>query len=140
VTHPRQQIRDAAIALLDAVPGLTGRVEGMRTRATVDDELPVVLVYSTRETSTRETVKRGLMRVATLAIEIRVKAAGDIGAAVDALCAEVEAAMESDPGLSRKARDSVLAATTIGLDGEGDHRQAVATLEYQVTYRTTPAA
>jgi len=141
VTHKREQIRAAIVAALGQQATLTGKVFAMRVRRTSDEELPVVLVYPTREASELADMKRTLSRALTVAIEIRDKttSTGDIGAGIDDLAVAVEAAMIADPSFGRLALNSYLAATTIELDGEGDFRQAVAVLEYQVTYRTPGA-
>lgn len=139
MTHKRQSIRDAIVAALNADPGLSGSVFSMRTRPTQDNELPCVIVYATRETSELEPLNRSkLLRTVIFAIECREKAVGDIGAAIDDLCETVEGVMDDDPSFGRLARHSFLSSTQIGLDGEPDERQAVATLEYTVTYRTAP--
>lgn len=128
MTHRRQSIRKAIAA---AIGGVT-----TRTRPTQDSELPARIVYTLKETSGLANLRRALERPASVAIELRVKATGDLDDALDAQCEAVEAAMEIDPTFGRLAINSFLASTTIGLDGEGDSAQGVATLEYQVTYRT----
>ena len=128
MTHKRQSIR---VAIATAIGG-----EATRTRPTADTELPAKLVYTLREASGLVTVARSLERTLTAVVEIRASSTGAIDDALDALCETVEAAMAADPTFGRLAITSWLASTTIGLDGEGDTRQAVATLEYSVMYRT----
>ncbi len=128
MTHRRQQIRTA---IAQAIGG-----ETTRFRPTADSELPVKLVYTLAEKSGLADLKRTLQRVVSVGIEIRAASTGQLDNALDALCEEVEAAMADDPSFGRLALNSHLASTSIGLDGEGEQRHAVAVLEYQVTYRT----
>lgn len=128
MTHKRQSIRQAVAT---AVGGTA-----TRTRPTTDDELPAVLVYTLRETSELAQLRRALERTVSVIVEIRAKSTGAIDDALDALCETAEAAMEADPTFGGLAITSFLASTSVGLDGEGDYRQAVASLEYQVIYRT----
>lgn len=138
MTHKRQLIRDEIVQILDGDPILQGRVSSMRTRATQSNELPCVIVYAIREASELQTLGRALLRTATFLVECREKAVDDLGAAIDNLCEVVEARMDNDPSFDRTALNSWLSGTQIGLDGEADERQAVATLEYTVQYRTKP--
>jgi hypothetical protein len=128
MTHARQSIRQAVAAAVGGV--------ATRTRPTQDAELPAVIVYALKESSELAAVRRSLERTLSVIVEIRAASTGAIDDALDALCEAAEAAMDADPTFGRLAVTSFLAATTIGLDGEGDDRQAVATLEYQVIYRT----
>lgn len=128
MTHKRQSIRQA---IATAVGGVATRM-----RPTTDDELPAILVYTLRETSGLAAMRRSLERTVSVIVELRAKSTGAIDDALDALCETVEAAMESDPTFGRLAITSFLASTTVGIEVDGDFRQAVATLEYQVIYRT----
>lgn len=128
MTHQRTLIRRA---IATAVGGVTTRV-----RPTQPGELPAIIVYALRETSELQTIRRALLRTASVQIELRLAETDALDDELDAACAGVEAAMAADPTFGRLALNSWLSATTIGLDRQGDRNQAVATLEYQVEYRT----
>lgn len=134
--HKRQLIREAIRDLLGKDPVLKGRVTTTRTRPTETAELPVVIIYGLQETSERSTINRTLTRTLTIAIEIRASSAGALDDTLDGLCRTVERTMASNPVLSGLAIDSGLGGTDIGLDGDGEARQALATLRYAVLYQT----
>lgn len=136
MTHKRQRIRDAVVATLAAIPGWEGRVHANRARPTEQKELPVALVYSLSEDSEPISMSRTLMRRLTLAIELRTSVLLALDNAVDDFAEAAEKAMAADPRMGRRAINSTLVSTTIGLDGEGESRQAVATLTYTIQYQT----
>lgn len=134
--HPRQTIRDAIKAILNATPGFEGRVDTTRSRPTSTSELPCIIIYTLQETSGRSSTGGGLLRTLNVGIEIRTASSGEIDDALDDLALVVERAMLADPRLGGLAIDTYLTATAVGLDGEGESRQAVATLSYTVLYGT----
>lgn len=136
MTHKRKRIRDAVVAVLEAVPGWEGRVFANRARPTENAELPVVLVYSLAEDSNEISTGGTLLRDLTVAIEARTNVSLELDDALDEMAAKVETAMAADRRLGRRAISSRLSGTNMGLDGEGESRQAVATLTYIVQYQT----
>lgn len=136
MTHKRQTIRDAVVAIIGTVPTLTGRVVSTRTRPTDVKELPCAIVYTLSETSAPFSVSGTLQRTLSVAVELRISASDAIDAALDALCQSVEQAIAADPRLGRRAINTALTSTVIGLDGEGEVKQALATLTYTVIYTT----
>jgi len=139
VTHKRQKIRHAMRGILAAHPDLTGRVFTTRARPVEQAELPVVILYGLEESAERITYQGALQRSLVVAVEIRISSAGFLDDALDNLCALVEALFAMNRNIGGLALDSVLSATSIGLDGEGEARQAIATLRYTVKYSTDPA-
>jgi hypothetical protein len=115
---------------------LAGRVASTRTRPTDVSELPCAIVYTISETSDVFSVSGTLVRTLTAAVELRISAADAIDAALDMLCESVEQAIAASRRLGGKAINCVLTSTVVGLDGEGETRQALATLTYTVTYTT----
>jgi len=136
VSHKRKAIRHAMRDVLLASPTLSGRVFTTRARPTETRELPVVILYALDENAERINYQGSLMRALSVAVEIRATAAGSLDDALDDLCAEVERVLAAARQLAGLAADSVLASTAIGLDGEGEARQAIATLRYNVRYQT----
>lgn len=139
MTHKRQRIREAVVAILEAIPEWQGRVFPNRTRPTEAAELPVALVYSLNEDTDVVTMGGTLQRSLTLSIEIRASASGAIDNVLDDLAQKAEKAIAADPRLGRRAIHSRLSGTTLGLDGEGESRQAVLTLTYIIQYQTDGA-
>lgn len=139
MTHKRQSIREAIAAQLQATPTLLGRVVKTRSRPTMPDELPLAIVYTLSESSDQATIAGDLTRTLSVMIEVRASSVGAMDDTLDALCAVVEQSMAADQTFGRLARNSFLSGTSIGLDGEGDSRQAVATLTYTVLYDTDAA-
>ncbi|HEY8359365.1 MAG TPA: hypothetical protein VIL30_18090 [Ramlibacter sp.] len=136
MTHKRQRIREAVVAVLSGIPDWQGRVFANRARPTEQKELPVTLVYSLAEESEAATIGRTLMRRLTIAIELRTSVLLALDDALDDFAEKAEQAMAADPRLGKRAIDSTLVSTTLGLDGEGDSRQAIATLTYSIKYQT----
>jgi hypothetical protein len=139
MAHKRQAIREAIVAILNGVPALTGKVFANRARPTEINELPVALVYTVAEESDLANIGVGLSRTLTVAIELRAKAVGALDDVLDGLCELVEASMSAEPTLGQLAFLSFLRSTAIGIDGEGEARQALATLNYELRYETDPA-
>lgn len=140
MTHKRKRIRDAVVSMLEAIPGWNGRVFANRARPTEAAELPVVLVYSLTEDSNEISTGGTLLRDLTIAVELRAAVTLSLDDTLDGMAGNVEVAMAADRRLGKRAVTSRLTGTTIGLDGEGESRQAVATLTYVVQYQTDGSA
>lgn len=136
--HPRAQIRAAVVEALEGVDELSAAVSA-RLHAFPTDRLPAAAVYTLRETSARDTIPSRLRRSLDLVVDLHLTATADLDDAADALCLAVEAALAADPTFGRRALESFLRETTVGLSGEGENRVGLARLTYTVTYRTTPA-
>lgn len=136
MTHKRKRIRDAIVDVLNATTGFSGRVFANRARPTETAELPVVLVYTVNEDSELATTGYGLDRTLSVALELRGQASVNLDDALDDLCELAEAAINGDPTLGGLALVAHLVSTVVGVDGEGESRQALATLTYQVRYWT----
>jgi hypothetical protein len=139
MTHKRQRIREAVVATLNTVPGWSNRVFATRARPTEQKELPVVLVYTTAEQSELATINLDLSRTLTLVLELRAKAVGALDDVLDEMSEKAEAAMSLDPRFGGLVTVGFLRETAIGLDGEGDARQSLATLTYEIRYETDPS-
>lgn len=139
MTHKRQRIREAVVGMLETAPGWEGRVFATRARPTEAAELPVVLVYTTAEQSELATMGYDLSRTLTLVLELRSSAVGALDAALDNMAEAAEAIMASDPRFGGLATFSFLRETVIGIDGEGDARQSLASLTYEIRYETDPS-
>lgn len=139
MTHKRQRVRDAVVAKLASIEGWNGRVFANRARPTEPSELPVALVYTVAEESELANMAMGMSRTLTLNIELRVTAGSDLDDVLDDYCEAFEATMNDAPNFGGLVFVSFLRGTTIGLDGEGEARQAVGTLNYEFRYETDAA-
>ena len=139
MTHKRQRVREAVIAKLTSIPDWSGRVFANRARPTEQAELPVALVYTVAEESELANIAFGLSRTLTLNLELRVSAVSSLDTVLDGYCEAAEAALRTDPTFGRLVFISFLRGTTISIDGEGEARQAVATLNYEFRYETDAA-
>lgn len=140
MTHKRKRIRDAVVSMLEAIPGWNGRVFSNRARPTEAAELPTFLVYSLTEDANEISTGGTLLRDLTIAVELRAAVTLSLDDTLDGMAEKVEVAMAADRRLGKRAVTSRLTGTTIGLDGEGESRQAVATLTYVVQYQTDGSA
>jgi hypothetical protein len=140
--HPRTAIRHAVRDLLIAADTSAGEnVVATRILPIRKKELPLIAVYTLEEQVDAQTDRtpRELRREIDMEIAAWVDP-GPGGAAVDdamdAIAAEIEAAMHADPYLSDTASESELTSTTMGVQGEGAEQLGLVTLSYAVTYLT----
>lgn len=138
MAHVREQIRNNVATALGALAG--GRV--YTSRVYPIDVLPAIGVFANSESSTEDPtlgIPR-LNRQVDLTVEIAAEAVADVDDVVDALAADVEAAIAANPTLSGVAVETPLIATTITLDGgDAELPLAFARLTFRVWYRTTTA-
>ena len=142
--HARRAIVNAAAAALANLPSTGARVYPGRAWPMAADGPPYLLVYARREQSqplimTASTRKLG--RALTLIVDGIETGGTDDDAALDAIAAEVEAALAEDPSLGGAARDLWLTQTTLDVSPQDSERRiARVQLEFSVTYQTTAAA
>jgi hypothetical protein len=138
--HPRAAIRHAVRDLLIAADTLAGeRVHPTRVLSIRKKELPLIAVYTSEEQVDAATDRAP--RELTRTIDLEIAAWVDPGPggakvddAMDAIAAQIEAAMHADPYLADTASESVLVSTSMGVQGEGDDLLGLVTLSYDVTY------
>ncbi len=143
MTHVRAQIIAAAVELLKTCPTPAGRVKAGRAAPMPVAQAPYLLVYGRPEQSDRLTgagMTRTLMRQLTLAVDIVTASADDSDDQVNAIAAEVEAALAAQPTLGKLCKDLWLAATTPDARAEGETRIGRARLEFTVQYVTVATA
>jgi hypothetical protein len=147
--HHRHVIRNAVAELLQGRTNAGHSVFQTRYKEWRPGELPALAVYALEETVDPESARsapRELKRTLQLAIQGVVALSADVDAALDELARQVERVMHADPWLSdskgeARVSDSVLAATHLGVDEEGDLPVGLVRLTYTVTYYTpAPAA
>jgi hypothetical protein len=140
--HLRQQIREAAAALLTGLTTTGPRVYPSRVYPLAEGQLPALRIYATEESAAMLTIHapKLLERRLTLVVECCAKAGADLDDVLDTMAKEVETALGNAPTLSSKAKDSVLTSTEIELIGDGDQPLGVARLSFEVMYATAANA
>jgi hypothetical protein len=157
-THPRTQIRTAAIALLSEIAALGGRVTGYRVDP--DYELPSLVVSIADAGEGGDMVEpenqvkgNEEMHTVSIVIEIRNKKTSGMDNALDALCLAVEEKIESGPAplpepeegepepaevdtLADLVHDLTLSATTMEIEGKDIEQEVgLAIMKYTGYYR-----
>jgi hypothetical protein len=147
--HVRQQIRHTVCETLKiGAPLAQHRVLATRTRGMAADKLPCLLVYMTNEASEaaggrRPNVTLGRrcdLIVAGVAVG---ETAGDnpdgmakLEDRLDAMAAEIEAALAADPKIGGLAKDLELRSTTMSVLNSVDPPGGEVVLTYRITYET----
>ena len=123
--HPRRQVRDAVIALLNShVPSSllpAGHVLGAQPTVLASLSLPAILVYVSQETSTRADQGGGRRRFLDLCLDLRVPVDSDLDNRLDDLALEAEASLDASGNLGGLAVDLLLVKTEIGLLNDNDN-------------------
>ncbi len=141
--HARAKIVAAVVAALTGLPTTAGRVKAGRAAPMPVAQTPYLLVYGRREASAPLTMGRAgrkLQRQLTLSVEAITVSALDNDGEIDAIAAEVEAALAADPTLGGLVQDLFLSATDLDATVEGETRTGRARLDYTVNYITVAAA
>lgn len=137
--HVRKQIRDRAATTLTGLPTTGASVFKMRKYALDDARLPALCVYTMDEASALVTIgSRTLRRNLVLVVEATAKGSSEtVYDNVDAICAEVEAALAADFTLNGIAKSVILTATETDVNIEGEKGLGSATMRFDVTYITS---
>lgn len=136
--HVRQQIRERVGTVLTGLTTTGSNVYQSRVYPLSTSNLPGLLIYTLSETSEPDTmgVQQGVERLLTLAVEGYAKATGNLDDTLDTICKEVETAIAGDTKLNNLARNAFLTSTEIQLNGDGEQPIGVATMTFEVNYRT----
>ena len=137
VIHPRQEIREAVVALLKrAVVSTDGRVFPTREVPWRRTELPAIAVYALEESSQQKNLDGDLERDVIVAVQAVTQLGEGIDDALDALSLEIETVMAEDPTLGGTAMDSFLGGTEIAVDENTARPTGAIRLAYQIRYNT----
>lgn len=133
MAHARQSIRDAAVTALTRLTTTgtacySGRVNPYET-------LPCLSVYTLSESVEGGELGTKQMRMLTLRVEARARAASDLDDTLDTITAEVETALMADRTLGGTAKTLELAQTEIELSGDAEQPVGLAVLDFAVLYR-----
>ena len=136
--HVRQQIRERVGTVLTGLTTTGSNVYQSRVYPLSTSNLPGLLIYTLSETSEPDTmgVQQGVERLLTLAVEGYAKATANLDDTLDTICKEVETAIAGDTKLNNLARNAFLTSTEIQLNGDGEQPIGVATMTFEVNYRT----
>lgn len=135
--HPRAELRAAVLArLAPLVPSVFVKIVKARVHNFQPDDLPAAAIYTLTETSPRDAVAPKLKRTLSLIVDLHLAGGVDLDDRADALALEIEAALAGDRKFGGRAIDSQLAATNIGLNGEGERATGLCRLRFDIVYRT----
>ena len=137
MAHVRQSIRDHVVTTVTSLSTTGSNVFRTRVYPLETGNLPGLCVYTTSEHSEGDTMTgtRSLERNLDVVIEAFVRAASNYDTTLDTICAEIEAAMQTDITRGSKAKDTILARTEFEFT-EGDRPIGMARLTYSIIYRT----
>jgi hypothetical protein len=139
--HLRRQIREAAATALFGAGDWGVNVFTTRRTPVAAEHLPCALVYTTDETSERDTLgsDRQLRRELVLAIQAMIQDNDTLDDSLDGLAADVEAAMMADPTFGGLALDCALTRTQIDIRAGGanaEMKTGSVVLTFAVSYLT----
>ena len=139
MAHIRKQIRDRVQSVLASGASLAQRrVYASRVYPLTESQLPAIAVYSASESSDLQTMGlRTLMRELSLSVEVYVRVNEKFDDDIDALCVQIEEAIEADYPLNGLVKDTLLSGTAIDFDGEAEKPVGVARLTYTIRYVTS---
>lgn len=136
MTHVRQQVREAVVAVLSGLPATGGNCFSMRTYPRGEKRHPALLVYILQEqsqTSGMGGAGRDLQRLITVTVEAQAQGAG-FEDTLDQIAVEVEAALFANRKLCGLAIDTTLVETRLELAADRDDRRSgVLILTFQVS-------
>lgn len=137
MAHARQQIRARVKTLLTGLTTTSDRVSSTRVHPVSKGAEPTLAIGVLEEESEVMAMgdSREIHRDLTLRVEGYVQSA-DFDDICDDIAAEVEAVISADPSLGIGVRDTVLAATSVGAEGEGAADAGIIRLDYSVAYVT----
>jgi hypothetical protein len=135
MSHNRQVIRDAIVALLTNNTTCGANVYANREQALWATEVPAILVTSQKETAIpRDISGQTYIRDLTVEIHIKVSVNETSDDALDAIALEVEQIMGDDKSLSGTALGSTYLTTDLTFDASGQTDKGVAVMTYQIQY------
>jgi hypothetical protein len=135
MSHNRQIIRDAIVALLTNATDCGGNVFANREQALWASEVPALLVTSQKESAQpRDISGQTYIRDLTIEIHIKVSVNDTSDDALDAIALQVEQILGSDKSLSGTALSSTYLTTDLTFDVSGQTDKGVAVLTYQIQY------
>ena len=138
MSHARQKIRDAVVALVTGLTTTGSRVFDTRLyNLEPSEDLPGLVIYTKNESSERSDFSpNNYSRELEVIIEGYAETNSLVENVLDTISLEVENVMGANPLLSNTATTSELNATEIEFDVMGEKPIGIIRLTYSVTYYT----
>jgi len=139
--HVRQQIREAAAALLTGLNTTGPRVYQSRVKVLADNELPCLVVLTNSEQIDRLDISPDpqLERSLDLVVLAKAKHTADLDDKLDTIIKEVEIAANNTT-LGGLISSIQLSSIEVELNGEGEKPVGQATMTFNITYTTRASA
>ena len=141
MSHVRRQIREAVATAVTGLSTTSTRVFQSRVYPLRDADLPCLLVSTDEEQIDSGNAAMGgeLERELTVMIKGVAKANADLDDTLDGIAEQVEPVLNGT-SLGGKVKKCLLSAIRVEMDDSLEKPVGVISLEYRVTYFTTPAA
>jgi len=137
MAHVRKSIRDNIETTLTGLTTTGSNVFASRVYPIQSARMPGLCIYTSSETIEAQTIKppRGLIRSLEVAVEAYVES-GSPDDTLDAIAAETEAAMATDPTRGGFAKDTRLISFEADFAGEGEKPVVVGRFIFEIVYST----
>lgn len=142
MSHVRQQIREAAAALLTGLTTSGARVYQSRLHALRDSNLPALLVNTDSEDIEAMTIHAPTVLDRTLDLQVRAvaKATSNLDDTLDTMIKEIEVVMGAASVMPTLCKTVILTHLAIEMADMLETPVGVATLSYRITYNTSSNA
>ena len=136
--HTRQQIREAAGAILMGLETTGSRVFQSRLYALQNSDVPALRIYTKQETNENQTLISPALqlRKLVLVVECCAKQSIDIDDVLDSMARQVERKLAQNQTLGGICKYIQLQSTEIGLSKEAEKPIGICALNYEVAYLT----
>lgn len=140
--HARTQIRSAVATICTGLAATGSRVFVTRNYPIASAEMPGLCIYTTEERSGPEIMRapRRLLRELSIVVEGYARGTGDVEAALDAIAAQVETAIGTDPTLGGTVRRVHIAQTETIQSADGEQPIGIVRLTFAAEYATAENA
>lgn len=142
MAHVRQQIREAAAALLTGLATSGERVYQNRLHPLADANLPCLLINTDSEEIERLNISApaDMERVLELSVRCVAKATANLDDALDTMLAEVETVLGSAGVMPTLIKSIEMKSLHIEMADGKESPVGVATMDYRITYITASNA
>lgn len=141
MAHARQTIREAAATALTGLTTTGSRVYQSRVHPVSDAKLPCLLINTDSESVVAENVGSPALldRFVELSVRCVAKASSNLDDTLDAMAAEVEAAIGAST-LSGKLKTLLLESIDVEMVGEAEKPVGILTMKWRANYMTVSNA
>lgn len=137
MSHLRKQIRDNIITTVTGLSTTSTRVYASRVYPLASDKLPGLCVYTNGETIEMSTLNKPRVQTRTLEVTIEAYALAVSGLddTLDAICLQVEEALDVDVTRGGKAKDTQVTSIETEFSGDGEKPAGIARITVSVMYQ-----